>query len=108
MSLREILESGMRYTRPQLCNMTKMGDRAVRNEIKKLRRAGMPIKADKNEGGYKLATTPAEKQELIDELYGYALDILKTIKMLCKAMQLDGQIVFDELMKDVKGEEDES
>ena len=93
-------QTGLAFTRSQLSRIANKDDRTVRENIRLLRRAGVPIVALKD-GGYKLAETPEEKARLLN-MYGTgALDERTTYCKLLKAMQCDGQITVEELMTEV-------
>ena len=96
MEVRTLIRSGDTYTREELCLLTGKDDRAIRSEIRSLRREGIPI-LGLPQGGYKLAYTDAEKNEMLHQIKGRALDLLRTHSLMAKAMQIDGQITFKEI-----------
>jgi hypothetical protein len=93
---------GITYTRKNLEALTGMTDRENRRMIRAQRRQGVPIVALKD-GGYKLAETEEEKQALLAMYCKRALDELATYSMLAKAMQVDGQMTVEELLKRARG-----
>ena len=94
-------QTGLAFSRSQLSRIANKDDRTVRENIRLLRRAGVPIVAIKD-GGDKLAETPAEKAHLLNKYSTRALDELATYSKLLKAMQCDGQITVEELMTEVE------
>lgn len=96
-TVQEALENGGTWTRSQLAELTHRPDRYVRLEIRRLRREGMPIMSIKR-GGYKLASTPEEQEEMLHQLKGRALDLLRTHSIMSNALQVDGQISLQELL----------
>lgn len=98
MTVQDVLTSGKHFTRPELSALTELNDRAVRREIRALRRAGVPV-IPLPGGGYKLAETEEEKSTLFRLYKGRALDMLRTVSLLKKSMSIDGQISVDEIME---------
>ena len=60
-------QTGLAFSRSQLSRIANKDDRTVRENIRLLRRAGVPIVALKD-GGYKLAETPEEKAQLAEHV----------------------------------------
>lgn len=89
------------YSRRTLSAMMGLDDRAMRAQVRKQRREGVPIMAVRG-GGYKIAETDQEKRELLHMYRKRALDELTTYYKLMKTLQVDGQITVDELMKKVE------
>lgn len=102
MEIREILESGYSYSRVELSLQTGLSDRHVRDRIRKLRREGVPILPLKD-GGYKLAETDEEKQQLLNLYRCRAMDELKTYSALKKSFHNSGQTVIEEMEKVICG-----
>lgn len=97
-------QTGLAFTRSQLSRIANKDDRTVRENIRLLRRAGVPIVALKD-GGYKLAETPEEKAQLLNMYRKRALDELTTYSKLLKSMQVEGQIHIDELISALEGQQ---
>ncbi len=93
----ELLSTGGRWTRDELVFNSGKDDRSVRDEIRTLRRKGFPVLGLPG-GGYKLAATDFEKSEMLHQIKGRALDLLKTYALLERTMDVDGQITLDELL----------
>jgi len=85
------MQPGITYSRPLLSVLMGLDDRAMRNKVRDMRRAGIPVVALK-EGGYKLAETTEEKRQLLSMYFHRAMDELRTYNALLKKMQLDGQV----------------
>ena len=100
-TIEAVFQTGLAFTRSQLSRIANKDDRTVRENIRLLRRAGVPIVALKD-GGYKLAETPEAKAQLLNMYRTRALDELTTYSRLLKAMQCDGQITVEELMTEVE------
>lgn len=94
--LEDLLRRGT-LSRREIAAATGMNDRSVRNTIRRLRRAGVPVMALRS-GGYKLAETDAEKLELLNMYRGRAMDELITYGRLCRSLQVDGQISLERLL----------
>jgi len=93
----ELLETGRVFSRDELAFYSGQCDRQVRDDIRKLRRQGIPVLAVAN-GGYKIAATIDEEMEILQQLKGRALDLLRTYSMMAKTIEIDGQISLHELL----------
>lgn len=91
------LEPDTVYTRQELACRMGLEDRAMRSEVRAMRRAGIPVLAVKG-GGYKLAETEQEKRELLNMYRHRAIDELTTYNRLLRNMQIDGQVTIQILM----------
>lgn len=100
--VKNLIEGGGTWNRIQLAFWTGLDDRTIRNEIRRLRREGVPIMA-LPDGGYKLAETDEEKKELLDMYRKRALDELTTYSHLMKSMQVAGQIAVDDFIRNMEG-----
>lgn len=103
-TVRDCMEAGGRYSRDELAFLTGKPDRTVRRDIRQLRREGVPVMS-LPDGGYKLAQTEAEKAEMLHQIKGRALDLLRTHSLMAHNMELDGQVTLNELLDALEVEE---
>lgn len=91
-------QAGVVYSREALAALMGTTDRCVRENIRALRRRGVPIVALRD-GGYKLAETAEEKISLINMYESRIIDEAGTLRRLRRAMQVDGQTKMERRMK---------
>lgn len=70
------------WRREQLAARTGAGDRAVRDAVHELRRAGFAVVSDSGAAGHSLARSAQEVDALAKELRSRALDELVTVRAL--------------------------
>lgn len=75
-------------TRAELVSITGIGDRTLRDLIKLLRDAGMPIINMSDNKGYKLAESEQELERYKKQEYARANSILRS----CNAMHIDNEL----------------
>ena len=75
-------------TRAELVSITGIGDRTLRDLIKLLRDAGMPIINMSDNKGYKLAESEQELERYKRQEYARANSILRS----CNAMHIDNEL----------------
>lgn len=97
------LDAGRVYSRINLSSILGTDDRTMRAWIRVQRRAGVPI-VPMQGGGYKIAETDDELQELLNLYRKRALDELTTYSRLRKNIQLHGQLSIDALIGMLKEE----
>lgn len=91
------LNDGKVHSKTQLAEETGLNDRAMRNEIRKMREAGIPV-VPMEQGGYKIAQTDAERERLLKQYRGRALSLLRTYNRLLKEWQVPGQLSMRDIL----------
>lgn len=71
-----------RWTRAQLVGRTGLGDRAVRDAVRELRRRGIAVVASSRDAGYWLARTATEVEAMEREYRSRAVDEFTTARAL--------------------------
>jgi len=99
------LDAGRVYSRINLSRILGTDDRTMRAWIREQRRAGVPI-VPMQGGGYKIAETDDERQELLSLYRSRALDELTTYSRLQKAMQIPGQVSVHDLSLMAEGSDE--
>ena len=93
--IEQLFDKQPTWTRAELSRELGLADRKVRDIIRAARKKGVPIMALQT-GGYKLAETEAEMQQLLHMYEGRALDELGTYYALRRTLVPDGQLSLEE------------